>query len=109
MARSLLFRIPMRAIRTALVLCGLAGMAVVGCDSTDEVTNRITCGDVCDRYAECFDSDYDVGACVERCEDQTTPDEEKEAELEECEACIDDESCTAAVFECTTECAQFVP
>jgi hypothetical protein len=86
-------------------LCAL----LAACDATDEVTNRITCQDVCDRYAECFDSDYDVDACVDRCEDKATPDEEKEAELEECDACIDDESCTAAVFECTIECAEFVP
>jgi hypothetical protein len=94
-----------------LVWLGTAALCatLAACDGTDEVTNRITCNDVCSRYAECFDSDYDVDACVNRCEDDATPDEEKEAELEECDACIDDESCTAAVFECTAECVQFVP
>jgi len=99
----------MMSVRSLILTCGLVVVAAVGCDATDEVTNRITCGKVCDRYSECFDEDYDVDACVDRCEDEATPDEEKEAELEECDACIDDESCAAATFECATECAQFVP
>ena len=93
-----------------LAMFGLSCAALVACgDEVDEVTNTITCTDVCERYSDCFDDDYDVDACVDRCEDEATPDEEKEAELEECDACIDDESCASAVFECTTECAQFVP
>lgn len=100
----------MTMIRSMPWVIGFSLAALVACgDEADEVTNRITCGDVCNRYADCFDDDYDVDACVDRCEDEATPDEEKEAELEECDACIDDESCTAAVFECTTECAAFVP
>ena len=101
----------MNVIRSALIaVFGLSSGALVACgDAADEVTNTITCADVCERYADCFDDDYDVDACVNRCENATTPDEEKEAELEECEACIDDESCTSAVFQCTPECAQFVP
>jgi hypothetical protein len=96
-------------MKSVFAILGCFCLASVACDGTDEITNRITCGDVCERYAECFDEDYDVDGCVERCEDEATPDEEKEAELEECDACIDDESCTSAVFECTTECAEFVP
>jgi hypothetical protein len=93
-----------------LAMCGFLCAASVACgDEVDEVTNTITCGDVCQRYADCFDEDYDVDGCVDDCENEATPDEEKEAELEECHACIDDESCTSAVFECTTECAAFVP
>jgi hypothetical protein len=93
-----------------LVTAAVAGAASLGCsDEADEVTNRITCADVCERYSDCFDEDYDVSACVDRCEDAATPDEETEAELEECHACIDDESCSSAVFECTAECVQFVP
>jgi hypothetical protein len=100
----------MNSVRTLLALSSVVCVASVGCgDDADELINTITCGDVCERYADCFDDDYDVDACTERCENETTPDEEKEAELEECDACIDDESCTSAAFECTTECAQFVP
>jgi hypothetical protein len=101
----------MNRFRSVLfALCGLSLVAVVACgDDADEITNTITCGDVCQRYADCFDDDYDVEACTDRCEDDATPDEEKEAELEECDACIEDQSCTGALVECTAECAQFVP
>jgi len=101
----------MTSIRILLLAaCGIVCAASIACgDEADEITNTITCTDVCQRYADCFDEDYDVDACVDRCEDSATPDEEKEAELEECDACIDDESCTAAAFECTAECIAFVP
>jgi hypothetical protein len=100
----------MSVVRTVFLTLGLVSAALLGCgEEIDEVTNTITCGDVCGRYADCFDEDYDVEACTERCENDTTPDEEKEAELEECHACLDGESCTDAVFQCTTECVQFVP
>lgn len=94
-----------------LVLSAVALACVASAcgDATDPISNRITCGDVCERYRDCFDEDYDVEGCTDRCENDATDDEEKEAELEECSACIDDESCTGAVFECTTECAAFVP
>jgi hypothetical protein len=100
----------MRTIGKMLLVCSFSAFSALACgDEADEISNRITCSDVCNRYADCFDDDYDVDACVDDCEDEATPDEEKEAELEECDACIDDESCTSAVFECTSECAAFVP
>jgi hypothetical protein len=96
------------AARTGFLVAGLFVLGSAGC-STDEIENRITCADVCNRYQECFDDDYDVSACVDRCEDDATADEEKEQRLETCEACIDDESCASALFECSTDCGQFVP
>jgi hypothetical protein len=94
-----------------MALWALVGVAVVGCsgDAVDAVKNTITCKDVCQRYSDCFDADYDVDGCVDRCENKATPDEEKEAQLEKCDACIDDKSCASAVFGCTTDCASFVP
>ena len=39
-----------------------------GCgDDPEEAVNRITCKDVCQHYADCFDSGYDVAACTDRC------------------------------------------
>ena len=103
----------MRFVRTlGVALLAVAGMATVGCgddDPIDVIENKVTCHDVCDRYSECFDADYDVDGCTDRCENKATPDEEKEAQLEKCDACIDDKSCTSAVFNCTTDCASFVP
>ena len=101
----------MKTVRNALFfVCGLSCVAAIACgDEADEITNTITCADVCQRYSDCFDEDYDVDACTDSCENSTTPNEEKEAELEECDACIEGESCTGALVGCTAECAQFVP
>lgn len=100
----------MSLVRIIVAAVGLGSMALVACgDAVDEVKNRITCHDVCKRYADCFDDDYDVDECTSRCENKATPDEDKEKQLERCDACIDGESCGEAVFECTTECVEFVP
>jgi hypothetical protein len=82
---------------------------VVGCGETaDEVTNSITCAEVCGRYADCFDADYDVDGCTDRCENGATANEARERRLESCDACIDERSCTEA-FDCADECVGIVP
>jgi hypothetical protein len=87
-----------------------ATFTAAGCgDDPEEVVNRITCNDVCQRYADCFDADYDVDGCTTRCTNDATANEEKEERLELCHECIDAESCTGAVFSCTAECSPFVP
>jgi hypothetical protein len=91
-----------------LLLVATAGVTACS-DDPEEVTNRITCKDVCQRYADCFDSGYNVESCTDRCTADATADDEKEERLELCNECIDDESCTGAVFDCTTECSPFVP
>jgi hypothetical protein len=81
-------------------------VSAFGCNSAD---NAITCADVCNRYQECIDEDYDVTDCVDRCESDASSDQDKERRLESCETCLDDRSCTESVFACTTECAGIVP
>lgn len=96
----------------SLLLAGVAAaltVAVVGCgDTVDEVTNSISCGEVCEQYSDCFDADYDVDGCTDRCENDATASEDKERRLEICNACIDDRSCTAT-FNCSNDCASIVP
>jgi len=85
-------------------------VAGVGCGETaDEVTNSITCGEVCEQYSDCFDADYDVDGCIDRCENAATANEDRERRLEICDACIDDRSCTEATFSCTDDCVGIVP
>jgi hypothetical protein len=85
-------------------------VAVVGCGETvDEVTNSITCGEVCARYADCFDADYDVDGCTDRCENDATANEDHERRLEICDDCLDGLSCTEATFSCTDDCVGIVP
>jgi hypothetical protein len=85
-----------------LVLLG--SLPVVGCsDAVDEVTNEIDCQSVCQRYADCVDSDYDVDGCQDRCENEADADQDKERRLEMCDACLDGQSCGQS-FDCTDEC-----
>jgi hypothetical protein len=98
-----------------LALClvvSSSGLAAAGCsgdDPVDAVQNRVTCKDVCQRYAECFDGSYNVDACTERCTDDATADDEKDAKLDACDACMDDKSCLSSVFNCADDCTPFVP
>ena len=88
----------------------IAAFGFVGCgEAADEASNTIDCYSVCDRYSECFDADFDVEGCTDRCEDEADASESREARLEACDNCIDDKSCTSATFNCATECAGIVP
>ena len=80
-------------------------LAAVGCsDTVDEISNSIDCHQVCQRYADCFKSDYDVDGCTDRCESDANADEDRESRLGMCDACIDDKSCSEATFSCADEC-----
>jgi hypothetical protein len=83
---------------------------LVGCsDTVDEISNSIDCHGVCQRYADCFDADYDVDGCADRCENSADNSENRERRLEMCDACIDDRSCSEATFSCTDDCVGVVP
>ncbi len=87
------------------MLVGSLLMAVGCSEAVDEVTNTVNCSSVCKRYADCFEADYDVEGCTDRCEDMADASESREQQLESCNACIDDRSCASATFNCSTECA----
>lgn len=95
----------MRALIVTLIGCGGllvgAALAPAGCGDVDAAFD---CQAVCSRYAECFDKDYNVGACRDRCrvEAKNNPDIKNKAD--QCEACIDDMSCASATFSCATTC-----
>lgn len=98
--------------RVFSVACALGAVwlaTACGDDVIDEITNRVTCADVCSRYRDCFQSDLDVRDCTERCEDEADASENHEERLERCDDCMDEESCTSAIFECTADCVGLVP
>ena len=62
-------KIPFMTSSSLVLAFGL--FAAFGCgEAVDELTNNVNCASVCDRYAECFDSDFDVEGCTDRCEDE---------------------------------------
>ena len=76
-------------------------------DAVEDVDQFTDCMDICNRYADCIDSDYDVDKCEDRCEDKDFNNDNNI--VDKCENCLDDKSCTNSVFACTTECASIVP
>ena len=81
----------------------------VGCGSTaDEVTNSISCGEVCARYSNC-DADYDVDGCTDRCENDASASEDRERRLASCDACMNERSCSEASVSCGDACLGIVP
>ena len=73
-----------RSIPMFALLLGLAG-----CGAEDVVTTAPTCNDVCNRYQECFDEDYDVTGCTQDCADAAIDDEAYQDRVESCEDCLD--------------------
>ena len=91
-----------------LPICIGLWLPFVGCDdATDPIKNTITCADVCGRYKDCFDANYDADACQTDCEN-SAEDADYADHAEDCQACIDDLSCTGS-FACIDECAGIVP
>lgn len=98
----------MKHSAAALLILSSVALSLLGCEATDKIENKITCSGVCNRYKDCFDSDYNVESCTESCESEANASEDKDRKLEQCDTCIDDESCTAAAFGCATECAGII-
>jgi hypothetical protein len=88
----------------------IIALGAVGCsDTVDKVSNKIDCRSVCKRYSDCFDSDYDVDGCEDKCENGADSSEARESKLERCDDCLDGSSCTGAAFKCADECVGIVP
>lgn len=97
-----------------IVCAGLSALVmalgVAGCsDTVDEISNKIDCHSVCKRYADCFDADYDVDGCEDKCENSADSSEARETKLERCDDCIDERSCSGAAFNCADACVGIVP
>lgn len=90
-------------------LLGLLALELaLSCGAADKVENKITCSSVCNRYKECFKSDYDVKSCTDKCESEANASEDKDRRLERCDSCIDGQSCAGATLDCADDCAGIV-
>jgi hypothetical protein len=91
-------------------LLGLLGvLALTHCAVVQKVDTAIDCNGICERYASCFDSKYDVRACASRCRSTASAEPDFRRKADMCNACISERSCVAATFACVTECASVVP
>ncbi|CAN5716422.1 hypothetical protein BH09MYX1_BH09MYX1_00070 [soil metagenome] len=95
----------MNHLKAAFLLIPIVVIASA-CSSID---NAIDCHTICQRYADCFSSSYDVSACESRCKDNSSKDSNYQNKVNTCDACIDDKSCTSATFTCASNCNGIVP
>ena len=94
-------------MKLAVYMIASLGLVFISCGETEEF---VDCHKICDRYQECFDSNYDVSACRDRCETSSDNDPGFESKVDACESCIDDgQSCSGAAFNCSNECIGIVP
>ena len=101
----------LRSTRFALVLTLSAGCALsfAACGVDDEIENEIDCQNICQRYSDCFDADYDVSSCQNSCENGVDRGDLTFDEVDDCSDCIDDRSCASGTLSCVDECAGIVP
>lgn len=91
-----------RGVLASLLLSGL----MLGCGSVDAAMD---CHGICDRYASCYDSTYDVSACESRCRSSSSDDTDYRRSADTCNACLKERACVSATFSCGTECSTVVP
>jgi len=98
----------MSSLKHLLVLVPVALVlaAVSACSSVD---NAIDCHTICQRYADCFNTSYDVGACETRCKNSAASEQDFQSKVNTCDACIDNRSCASATFNCASSCNGVVP
>jgi hypothetical protein len=65
------------------------------------------CAAICDRYRDCFSSEYDTDHCRDRCTDKK--DSRNTDKIDRCQDCIRESSCSGSVFKCSAECIGIVP
>lgn len=67
------------------------------------------CQQICNKFEDCVDSDFDTSACADRCRDLSDGDSDFQSKRDTCEACIDaNEACAEAGTQCAAECAPVI-
>lgn len=98
----------MRNLTTALLLFG--ALVVCGaCDPIRAIDQSVDCNNICARYRDCYNPNYDVAACRSRCENYVHGDGGHADQANQCNNCLDPHSCATIPFSCTTQCAGIIP
>jgi len=91
-------------------LLSVAGAVLQGCTVSSDDTGPVLdydCQAICERYADCYDANYDTVACTDRCDSNSgAPSFDDRAY--DCQVCLDDHSC-AGSFVCQDSCSGIVP
>ena len=95
-----------------LVGCGTlfaALAALAGAGGCSSAKAAFDCQSVCQKYKDCYKSDYNVGECLDTCRAKAANDDTWQDKADDCATCIGDKSCVGATFSCATECGGIVP
>jgi hypothetical protein len=92
-----------------LATLAFAALALSSCAVAQRIDSAIDCNGICQRYASCFSSTYDVDACAARCRQSAASDVDFRRKADTCNACISERSCVQATFACVSECVSVVP
>ena len=91
--------------RALVTLFATLALGATACAPIEEIDRTVDCNDVCNRYADCFDSGYDRASCRDRCADVVDNDPRA---ANDCDTCLDGRACSES-FPCTDECFGIVP
>ena len=80
-------------------------LLLAGCSVFDAVSD---CRNICTRYRDCFDANYGVQSCEERCRDNANADKDYYRKVDNCDACIGNKTCSTS-FTCGAACIGVVP
>lgn len=77
-------------------------------DPKDAVVTKIDCSSVCNRYQDCYNEDFDTDKCKDDCEALAEDNDTKQSQLDDCDDCMDDNSCASSTFNCAGPCGRFI-
>jgi hypothetical protein len=93
---------------SAAILFALAALTPFALSACDDIDQAFDCAQICQRYDDCVDSDYDVDGCTDRCETNADESDDFADQADACESCLDDRTCSG-IFPCIDECIGVVP
>src|SRR5262245_41246551 len=68
-------------------LAAIVGFAA-GAGGCDEAQNAWNCSDLCNRYRDCFNHDFDTGACSSRCQSLANNHQIQDERANACQDCM---------------------
>lgn len=86
----------MPTITRLFLVCALL-TPLVACDKVDEAFD---CRAICKELKTCVVTDLDVDECADRCFDTVEEDDALADQADQCEECIDDNSCRDITTQC---------
>ncbi len=105
-ARALLTHAPMASQSLfkgfRAILCCLPfvlGVAATGCGDDEAEITEDNCSAVCNRWADCGHPNLDVDNCIDNCTDAID-----DADVDTCNDCLLDLTCTSGSAECDNDC-----